>query len=162
MKSIVGVYESHDKAVQAVNELKAAGFAADKISLISKADIVNNHIHVKSEHSVERAEVSVGVAAGTILGALTGIGIFAIPGLGVLYGAGALVGAFAGLDIGLLGGGLVAILTSWGMDEFNAKKYEEHLNAGKFLVFVQGEEADRDRAQDTLHTSGLHMELDAH
>ena len=160
MKSVVGVYESHDNAVDAVKQLQSAGFNTNQVSLLGKADIINNHIHVKSKHTAESAEVSMGVAAGAVLGILTGVGIFAIPGLGFLYGAGALVGAFAGVDAGLLGGGLLAIFTSMGMNKVIATRYEKHLNEGKYIVFVQGSEADLKKAQDVLHTSNLHMELD--
>lgn len=160
MNSIVGVYGSQASATQAVTQLQEAGFPKSKISLLGKADLVDNHIHIKNEHTAEKAEVSIGVVAGTVLGVLTGIGVFAIPGLGFLFGAGALVGAFAGLDFGLIGGGLVAVLTSMGVDQLNAQRYEKHLNEGKFLVFLQGKEEDLKKAQEVLHTGGLHMELD--
>lgn len=160
MNSVVGVYESHEMAVQAVRALKKAGFSTKKISLLSKADIINNHIHVKSHHKIEKAEMGVGLVAGTIIGILSGVGIFAIPGLGFIYGAGALVGAFAGFDFGIIGSGLVTIFTRMGIDEAVALKYEKHLNEGKYLVFAQGNEKEVDHAQEVLHTSGLHMELD--
>lgn len=161
MNTIVGVYESHDDAVNAVKSLEKAGYATKNISLISKAELVNDHIHVKSDHTVERAEVGVGLAAGSIIGVLAGVGVFAIPGLGFLYGAGALVGALAGLDIGLLGGGIVSILTSIGIDKAKAAKYEKHLNEGKYLVFVQGDETAVKHAHEVLHTEDLHLELDS-
>ncbi len=160
MKSVVGVYESHEKAVQAIKALKEAGFPTKKISLLSKADIINNHIRVKADHKAEKAEVSLGLAGGITIGILTGIGVFAIPGLGFLFGAGAIVGAFAGFDMGIIGGGIVAILTGIGISETIAKKYEKHLNEGKFLVFAQGGEQEVEKAQQVLHTNGMHMELD--
>ena len=63
MNTIVGVYESHDDAVNAVKTLEKAGYATKNISLISKAELIDDHIHVKSEHTVEKAEVGVGIAA---------------------------------------------------------------------------------------------------
>ena len=159
MKAIIGVYESHDKAVEAVQQLQKEGYDTKQLSVIGKADLINDHIHVKSHHTVERAEVGVGVVAGTILGVLTGVGIFAIPGLGFLYGAGALVGAFAGVDFGILAGGLTAVFTNMGVDKVNAEKYEKHLNEGKFLVFAQGDQKQIDHAKEVLHTQGYSMEL---
>lgn len=160
MKSVVGVYESHEKAVQAINDLKKAGCPAKKLSLLSKADIINNHIRVKANHKAEKAEVSLGLLGGIAVGILSGVGVFAIPGLGFIFGAGALVGAFAGFDMGIIGGGLVAILTGIGIDEAVAQKYEKHLNEGKFLVFAQGSDEEVEKAQKVLHTNGMHMELD--
>jgi hypothetical protein len=160
MKSVVAVYETHQNAVDAVTELKNAGFETTNVSLLAKADMVDNHITVPTGDTPEKAEMSVGVVAGAILGVLTGVGILAIPGLGFLYGAGALVGAFAGFDLGIVGGGLAAILTSVGMTQVMASRYEKHLNEGKFLVVVQGTDEEMDKAQQILHTSGLHIELD--
>ena len=162
MKTIVGVYESHDVAVDAVTALQNAGYPVKQVSLISKAEIINNHIHVKSHHTVERAEVGVGLVAGSVIGILTGVGIFAIPGLGFLYGAGALVGALAGFDFGLIGSGIVAVLTGLGIEERMAQKYEKQLNEGKFLVFVQGDKEEIHHAHEVLHTLDLQLELDTH
>ncbi len=159
MKAIIGVYESHTKALEAVNALKQAGYAADKLSIIGKADLINDHIHVVSNKTPEKVEMSIGVLTGTVLGVLTGVGVFAIPGLGFLFGAGALVGAFAGLDLGIIGGGLVAILTNAGIDEANAIKYEKHLNEGNFIVFAQGDEKQIKHAHEVLHNQNLHLEL---
>jgi hypothetical protein len=162
MNTIVGVYESHDAAVGAVKALENAGYAAKNVSLISKAELINDHIHVKSEHTAEKAEMGVGLAAGSVIGILTGIGIFAIPGLGFLYGAGALVGAIAGLEVGAIGGGVISILTSIGVDRALASKYEKHLNEGKYLVFVQGTDQEVKHAHEVLHTLDLQLELDTH
>ena len=159
MKSIVGVYESHDKALAALQELKKSGYPDRQLSIMGKADLIDNHIHIKSSNTVEKAEASIGIVAGTILGILTGVGIFVIPGFGFLFGAGALVGAFAGADFGIITGGIAAILTSAGIDEANAVKYEKHLNEGKFLVFVDGDDVQLEQAHQTLHTQGLALEL---
>jgi Mg/Co/Ni transporter MgtE len=67
MKTVVGVYESHDKAIIALQELKKTGFTADKLSLVGKADLVDNHINIKANNAVEKTEASIGVVAGAIL-----------------------------------------------------------------------------------------------
>jgi uncharacterized membrane protein len=159
MKSIIGVYETHDKAISAIEELKKSGYPASRISIVGKADLIDNHIHIKSNNTVEIAETSVGIAAGLALGILTGVGIFAIPGFGFLYGAGALIGAFAGVDAGIIAGGAVAIFTSMGVDGTNAIVYEKHLNEGRFLVFAEGDDKELEQAQQILHTQGLALEI---
>ena len=130
----VGVYESHEKAVAALQDLQKSGYPVNQLSVIGKADLVDNHIHVKTNDNVEKAEV-VGVVGGAVLGMLAGVGIFAIPGLGFLYGAGALVGAMMGAEGGIIAGGLAAIFTSLGVNEAVALKYEKHLNEGKIHRF---------------------------
>ena len=51
-----------------------------------------------------------GVMIGSILGVLTGVGLFAIPGMGFLYGAGILYGGFVGFETGIVGGELLLFL----------------------------------------------------
>jgi hypothetical protein len=163
MKSTIGIYDSHDKALEAVKELKDSGYPIEKVSLVGRAEIIDDHLHVNNNPAaVQEAEVSVGIAAGSIIGILSGIGIFAIPGLGFLYGAGALVGAFAGLEVGVIAGGLTAILTKLGMKKEHAVKYDEHLKEGKFLVVAQGDEAEIETAKRVLHEHGTHTELSSH
>lgn len=160
MKAVIGVYNSHTEAVKAVQELQNNGYKPQQISILGKAKDINHHIHVNSSHLPEEIEVSLGVVAGSILGILTGIGIFAVPGLGFLYGAGALVGAFAGLDFGIIGGGLVAILTQVGVDSAKATQYENLLKQGKFILVVQSSEEEIDRAHQVLHAHGTPSELE--
>jgi uncharacterized membrane protein len=162
MKSVVGVYESHIQAIDAVKELKAAGYPVKNISLLGKAIVPEDHRFLKSNKIVEEAEVSVGVVTGAVLGVLTGVGIFAIPGLGFLYGAGALIGAIAGFDIGLVGGGLVAILTSVGIDEIHSHRYDQLISENKFIIIIQGNEGEITHARELLHTQSHHMDVNSH
>jgi hypothetical protein len=46
-----------------------------------------------------------------------------------------------------------------GINEANAIKYENHLNEGKFLVFVDGDDKEIEQAKQVLHTQGLALEL---
>jgi uncharacterized membrane protein len=159
MKSTIGVYDTHEKAESALKELKDSGFPAKHLSIIGKANLRNNHVHINSNNNIEEAEVSIGVVAGSVLGLLTGIGVFVIPGLGFLYGAGALIGAFAGFDFGVIAGGFVSVLTGIGITEANAIIFEKHLNEGKFIVFAQGNDEQIAHAEKVMHTQGLSLEL---
>jgi uncharacterized membrane protein len=160
METAIGVYESHEKAVIALRQLQESGYPVGQLSILAKAGLVDNHIHIKTGDAAEKAEVSIGVVAGTILGVLTGVGIFAIPGLGFLFGAGALVGAFAGLDVGIMTGGLAAIFTRMGVDAKNATQYEKHLNDGNFVLFAQGDLEQIKEARKVIQMEGLPLELD--
>ena len=156
MKSIVGVYDSQEAAVEAVRELKNSGIPVRHISLIGKAALTEK-LHLSKGQMLEGSEVGVGLTVGSILGVLTGVGVFAIPGFGFLYGAGALIGAIAGFDIGLVGGGVVAIFTAIGVDETSSVKYEQLLQEDKFLVLVKGPEDEVKQAKDILHTLDQHI-----
>jgi len=161
MNSLVGVYESHENAIAALYELQKSGYPINPLSIVGKAELVGSHVHVKTNENIEQRELGIATIAGIALGILTGIGIFVIPGFGLLYGAGALVGAFAGTETGFITGGLVAILAKvLGIDEANAIKYEKHLKEGNFLLFAPGDAKQIELAQHILHTQGLSLELD--
>ena len=164
MNAVIGIYDNHELAVEAVIELKNEGFPEDKLSImgLTETEVVDKGNHVMPENTLRKAPVGEGIAIGTALGVLTGVGMFAIPGLGILCGAGALVGAFAGFDVGLIGGGIVSALTSVGVNKNVAKKYHDALVAGKFLVIAHGHQSDVDKANTLLHEHGTHDELDKH
>src|SRR5262249_33689784 len=110
-------------------------------------------------------EVTIGAAVGSIVGALTGVGLFAIPGLGFLYGAGAILGAIAGLDFGLLGGGIAGVIGALaipGIKDDHHQKYDSHLQKGHYLLIVQGSETEAKQANDLLYSLGHHTEINVH
>ena len=164
MNAVIGIYDNHELAVEAVIELKDQGYPPEHLSImgLTETEVVDKGNHVMPENTIKKGGLVAGTAIGTALGVLTGVGLFAIPGLGVLCGAGALVGAFAGFDVGLIGGGIISALTSVGVNKDVAKKYHEALAGGKFLVVVHGHKSDVDKAQSMLHDHGTHTELDAH
>jgi hypothetical protein len=108
---------------------------------------------------IEKTEIGIGIAIGAILGLLTGAGVFLIPGIGILYGAGAVTGIMAGIETGLIGSGIAVILTELGIENAKSPKYEEYINEGKYLVLIQGNKDEVEKARETLHTLGLHLEL---
>lgn len=165
MNATIGIYDNHDLAVAAVVKLKEAGFPVSELSIIGLAEteVVDDKMHIMPKSPVKAAGLGAGTALGTTLGILTGIGVFAIPGVGFLYGAGALVGAIAGFDFGLIGGGIAsALATGIGIEHEEAKKYHDFLVAGKFLVVVHGKDTDVNKAKDILGEHGTHDELNKH
>jgi hypothetical protein len=162
MKSTIGIYESHKSAIEALEELQREGYPVSHLSLLGRADLIDDHIHVRSNELLKEAPVSIGVVLGPVLGVLTGVGILAIPGLGFLFGAGALIGAFAGFDIGLVGGGIISLLTTLGIQKDYAIRYHEHLKVNRFLVIAQGNETEVMKAKEILHSHGKQLELECH
>src|SRR4051812_48921534 len=113
MNATIGVYDNHDLAVEAVEKLKNSGYPVSQLSIMGLmvTEVVDDKMHVMPKSNVKTAGLGAGTILGTTLGILTGVGMFAIPGVGFLYGAGALVGAIAGFDFGLIGGGIASALT---------------------------------------------------
>ena len=77
-----------------------------------------------------------------VFGLLAGIGALAIPGLGPLIAAGPIMGALSGLGAGGVVGGVVGALVGSGIPEYEAKFYEGRLRDGNILLAVHTENAD--------------------
>lgn len=159
MKKSVAIFSSHDEAQEGLEALKAAGINMRNISLIGKAEIIDDKVHVKSNKSLIAAPTIAGTVIGTTVGLLTGVGLFAIPGLGVLFGAGAVIGAFAGFDAGMIAGGLSSILIELGIKDEKIK-YEEHIKEGSFVMFIDGTKEEIDRAEEIIE--GKHIGIARH
>jgi len=163
MKTTIGVYDTKEAAVAAAKELNKQGFSSKKLSVIGRV-AKGDADFLEDEELMEKAGKRVGITTliGSTVGILSGVGVFAIPGLGFIFGAGALMGAIAGFDIGLIGGGLISALSLTNIKGDIAKKYEEHLQEGKFLLIVQGNEEDVKKAHNLLENHASHHALETH
>jgi len=165
MNSAIGVYTDHDMAMDAVKKLNDAGFPVKQLTIMGKAEteIVDDELRVvEKPHTAAIAGVGAGTALGTAVGILTGVGLFMIPGVGFLYGAGALVGAIAGFDFGLIGGGIASVLATVGVKGDIAKKYHDALEAGNYLVVAHGSKEEVAKAGEILNTHGTHLDVAVH
>jgi hypothetical protein len=86
---------------------------------------------------------------------LAGIGALAIPGVGPFIAAGPIMAALSGAAIGATTGGVVGGLVGLGIPEIEAKRYDEKLKKGNYLVAVHTDESkDVDRAKHIFKTVG--------
>lgn len=160
MKTKIATYDSHEKALNAVKKLERHKIPLDHVSILGKADIVEDNLHIRSTKTVKDSPLYIGMGAGVLTGLLTGIGVFTIPGFGFLYGAGAIIGAIGGFDLGIIAGGIGSVLMNLGFPEDEAVKYKEHLKKGKFLVLLSDGMEEIEKAEHILHTEGAHLMLD--
>jgi hypothetical protein len=136
--TVVGVFENHSHANRAITALHSAGFGRDQIGLAIQ------HAHGVTGDGVAENDRHAGWRA--LTGALTGLGLGALAGFGVLAGVIPVVGpaiasgtlgvilsnAAAGSGIAGLIGGLVGA----GTPEPEAKFYQGELAAGRAIVTV--------------------------
>ena len=153
-----GIFHSHDAAAAAVDHLNAAGFSHDDVSVLM-ADKQGSKDFAAEKNTKAPEGTTAGVlgggALGGTLGLLAGLGALAIPGVGPLIAAGPIMGALAGLGIGGTVGGLIGALVGMGIPEYEAKRYEGHVNAGAVLVSVHCDSSEEiDRAKDLLKAAG--------
>jgi len=156
MEQQVAIFNSHKEAVDALKKLNESGFSLDDVSIIGRAGVDEDNLHLDETDKATNVPAYVGIGAGTVVGLLTGIGLFAIPGIGVLYGAGALVGAFAGAETGLISGGFVSLLAKYFTKDDHIENIKDHIEAGKFALVVGGSEEEIAKAREILHTDTIH------
>src|SRR5437773_688551 len=96
-----------------------------------------------------------GGATGGVIGLLAGIGALAIPGVGPFIAAGPIMAALSGAAVGAATGGVVGGLIGLGIPEIEAKRYEEKLKRGNYLIAVHTDEKeDVDRAKQIFKAAG--------
>lgn len=149
--SIFCIATTQGQALSIVRDLQSHGFADSEISVLLP-DTAGTHDmgHVKATKAPEGTATGAasGGVAGGVLGLLAGIGALAIPGVGPFIAAGPIMAALSGAAIGATAGGIVGGLIGLGIPEIEAKRYEEKLKRGNYLISVHAENDDQeDRAK---------------
>ncbi len=156
--AVFGIYQNEKQAERTVDDLLAAGFLSDDVSvLLPDVRGTKDFAHDKGTKAPEgtAAGVTTGGVIGGTLGLLAGIGVLAIPGIGPFIAAGPIVTALAGLGVGGAVGGLIGALVGMGIPEYEAKRYEGHIKAGGVLLSVHCDTSEMiDRAKDLLKHTG--------
>lgn len=146
------IAKSHSQAEQIVESLQTSGFPSNEISILLPDTEGKHDIgHVKATKAPEGATTgaATGGVTGGVLGLLAGIGALAIPGVGPLIAAGPIMAALSGAAIGGATGGVVGGLIGLGIPEIEAKRYEEKLKSGNYLIAVHTHDGDQeDRAKE--------------
>lgn len=156
--SVFCIAKSASQAEQIVDNLQNSDFDVSEISVLMP-DTAGKHDfgHVKATKAPEGATTgaTAGGVTGGVLGLLAGIGALAIPGVGPFIAAGPLMAALSGTALGATAGGLVGGLIGLGIPEIEAKRYEEKLRKGNFLIAVDAEDSDEvDRAKEIFENAG--------
>ncbi|AWB43939.1 hypothetical protein DCC85_06695 [Paenibacillus sp. CAA11] len=146
-RKIVGVFNTEQDAVGAIEELKQQGIQADDISVVSKnsADMnaLDDRTGTKAPEGVATGAATGGVVGG-VTGLLAGLGLLAIPGIGPIIAAGPIAAALTGAAVGAGAGGLAGGLIGMGIPEDEANEYDAYVNDGRILVMVDEDVAVRE------------------
>lgn len=162
------VFDTREEAENALSELRSAGFSDATLSVIGQKDEsewVQGRSYANDANSDDaKSNVVKGAAIGAGAGAILGVAALAIPGVGPLAAAGAIAAsaipeaAAIGAGAGLAAGSVSGLLTSHGVDEEDAKYYEDRLNQGGIFVSVQADESgpSLQEAREILGRNGGH------
>jgi hypothetical protein len=164
---VSAVFDNRDEAARALSELRSSGIPETAISIIGHRDdgtLGDGRFDNDNRGDEAKSDVVKGAVIGMGAGAVLGIAALAIPGVGPLAAAGAIaasaipeaaaIGAGAGLAAGSLGG----LLSDHGVDDEDARYYEERINLGGYFVSVNSEDAgaSAETARDILYRNGGH------
>lgn len=149
-----GVYTSVEAARQAVQALRAAGFADESISVVCSEEHANEHFGAnvqraglaRSQHAINSAGV-----AGLGLGTAAILTSVLLPSGAALFA----IGALAGLAIA---GTLASLFATRGLDREATDFFEQSLQEGDLLVVVEihGDDAAQwlSHAEDVFRETG--------
>jgi hypothetical protein len=138
---VVGVFDHLPPAEQAIQDLWQAGFAHDRIDMVTRSQGVTEGTP-RFERDKDAATgaltgAAVGAAAGVVAGALTAV---LVPGVGTILGGGLLagaIGAIGGGTLGAAGGTFVGPFIALAMSPDEAHYYAKEIDEGRTVVLVQ-------------------------
>ncbi len=166
-KRALGVFANSQELELAINDLKAAGFPMEKVSVIAKdveqgdrvgeAEIANR---IGNQNVDTTGAVGDTLTATTWGSVLVGLSSLALPGLGAVLAAGsvgvALVASVAGVAVGSAANqNLVTALTNLGIPEDRARVYSDRLQQSYYLLILEGAEAEIHRTEAILRDRGI-------
>lgn len=146
---LVAEYSDRKKLSIAIEALQKAGLKAADFSVITAAD---------QTHDVASGSNADDMASSPPSEKTTGAATLAGGAIGALLATPTMVGPFlvagpiAGMAAGAVGGGLLASIRTWGLDEKASADYESKLKAGSSLIVVEGDKAKVNSVAQTLQT----------
>jgi len=164
-KTVVGLFDDFSHAQMVVNELEAAGFRREEISMVTNQHGVSHGTSTQSAgqdqgHGVIGGALG-GAAKGGVIGGLTGLAaslvMLAIPGVGPALAVGPLAATLSGAGLGAAGGGVIGALTGLGIPHSDAGHYAEGIRRGSTLVSVN---TDDQRADEAMAIFNRHSPVD--
>lgn len=135
VRRIVGVFETEEDAIAAIEDLLQRGCRKDEISVIGKYHPDVDDVNRETGTAVKGAIT--GGALGGVIGLLAGAGVLAAPGLGPIVAAGPIAGTILGTLTGAGLGRLAGAIVGMGISDDEAKYYEKSVKDGKILVIIE-------------------------
>jgi hypothetical protein len=168
-KAVFGLVTNEEQANRVVDRLLDQGFSHADISVLypdrsrtnAQGEVVEGskstltvEKHTKAPERATAGAITGGILGGA-LGLLVGMGGLSLPGLGAFIAAGPIMATLGGSAVGGTLGLLIGAIVGAGIPEYEARKYETGLKAGKILISVHAETQDGiKRASDIMKREG--------
>jgi len=151
MEAISGVFKAREDAEHAIKEVRAAGIAVDKVSLLTPGTTDKIDRELQSVPVDASEQVGMGKTFGAVLGGAAGLTggsllIALVPGVGPITAIGllgaAILGA-AGATVGASAGGKLESSMSRGLPEDEIFVYEDALRKGHSVVIALSDNTNK-------------------
>lgn len=163
MPTVTGTFQDRATTERAVDDLVAAGFSRDDISVVMSDETRSRHFH--DHDDVHGAHVAQGAAGGGAIGGTIGAiaggillstaAVVATGGLAAPFiVAGPIAGALAGGGAGAAVGSIIGALVGAGIPEHEAHAVERDVRDGGIVLAVRTDDADATRASEILRREG--------
>ena len=148
---MTAMFDGRSAADNAISDLSKAGVSQDAMSLLCRANqFLEADRAWPDGHGT--ASIAGAIAGGGFAGALLGVGILFVPGVGPVAAAGVIAGSalssvasISGI-IGATGGAIAKMLTDHDVDGVSAAQYDAQIKRGKIFVSVDTHHTDIDRS----------------
>jgi hypothetical protein len=157
--TIVRAFDSRQRAEQAIDALRRAGFTGDQVGVAMRGDQTPIGGAAAAEMSGTKAGegAAAGALTGGLLGGLLAVATGLLPGVGPVLGAGFLASTLFGALAGAGAGGLLGALIGLGVPEEEAHFYNQEFQAGRVIVSVKAD----DRREEALEILARHEAREA-
>lgn len=160
-RQVIKTFSSREAAGQALDHLVFSGLPIAQIFLLgdgleaersqSSQLPADSYGAVTGTATGLKKGLVMGNLAGGATGLLLGLGLIALPGVGILAGSSAIAFVLLSGGIFTAAGGLTGALIGLGLTSEQAKAYEQQISNGSFLLVVEGTPEEIDRAKSLLN-----------
>lgn len=154
----VGIFDSLAEADAVVNEMLAAGFTKDTVTVVCSKEAVKRHFAQFEHQDPAGTHTSAAAVTGGIFGATLG-GLAAVAGIAT-GGIGLLMAGGLAIWSGGVVGGLVGAMMTRGVEKELANFYNQAVTEGKILIAAEQEDPSRhamlQRADEIFARHGVH------
>lgn len=142
LPTLFATFETRGQAEDAVDRLATAGFTAEHVGLIAPGDVEEPHY---------ARNLAVGTGSGTVLGGAAGVvlgavAVGAIPGVGTVVAAGAILPIAVLAFTGAAAGGTLGGMFSLAASQDQGLYFMQEVQGGRTLVTVTSDRVEEARA----------------
>jgi outer membrane lipoprotein SlyB len=163
---VIATFADRTQAQAAVDSLRGEGVPPETISAVVRHDEVEvspeEMATLDRESEEVGTDVAVGGTAGGVVGFLTGLALFSIPGLGPFLGVGVLATTLGGAVIGSAAGQHVAEANDLELPEERAQRYSGAFAEGHVIVALTTENPNVVMKAREVFTAHGADEIDVH